>query len=99
MHKSLYAEQVDAAADAMINAQYHAQKLAGAADTIRESLDKLSGSLQKIALVDECQEGQDDRQRIVSRCGRLRELLNMMELGSFSLEIKGKMEAAYRRLP
>jgi hypothetical protein len=43
--------------------------------------------------------GQEERQAIFDRVRRLRELRNMMELGSFMIDVNRKMEAAWERLP
>lgn len=72
-----------------------AEQLPGIHAQLITALDGIESNLLQLKPADNA----PALESIRARCTRLHELRNMMELGSFSLQVKRALDAAWQRLP
>lgn len=86
---------IDRAAKAIQEIRLHTDVVQRLGEDITEQFDRLEASLRVIRTTDNSKE----LEAIANRVSRLRELKNMMELGSFQIQVHREIGEAWRRLP
>ena len=100
MKKTLTANQIfDEVATAIRGAISCAQEMHRLNEQMRDQLDRYEDFLKKILELQKIVDAAPEAQKLFQRIPRLRELRNMMELGSLSIETERAMDAVWQRLP
>jgi hypothetical protein len=73
----------------------HTDILQRLGEDVTEQLDRLDEAIRTVRLTDQS----EVLQKLADRLQRLREYKNMMELGSFQIQMHNEIGAAWRRLP
>ncbi len=83
------------AAEAIKALGLHTDVLQRLGEDMTEQLDRLEDAMRTVRATDESKE----LVKLAERLARLRELKNMMELGSFQIQMTNEAGEAWRRLP
>lgn len=79
-------------------AKASAGRLADSVNTTAMQLAEIEAALRALEKVDRSGQAAADRVALFRRIERIRELINMAELGAFSVEVNRKLTAAWERV-
>ncbi|HEX8177823.1 MAG TPA: hypothetical protein VF543_22230 [Pyrinomonadaceae bacterium] len=94
-----YSKTFDEIAEAIKGAVACAERMYELDEQKRDNINDFEDHLRKILELQRIVDGAPEAQKLFDRIARLRELRNMMELGSLMLETKRAMDAVWKRLP